>query len=255
MWLERFNIIVISLHRDFIPGSWSMYAPTIVDISLFVGTICFFGMNFLLFLRFVPSVAASEIKELAHEMRHKTWLARSKSRASSSWPASSEPERMLVAAKRMRETVKGEVETYTPYPMHGIDEALGLPKSIIPKMVGTGALFGVLRRLHAALLVLGHRLPDQRRRPPAALGAGVHPDHVRVRRSALGADGVLRRAGVDGLSAAVPPGVRGAGLPPRHRSTASGSRSRSRATIPTRCKQELKELGAEETDFVTEQLQ
>ena len=51
---------------------------------------------------------------------------------------------MLVAAKRMRETVKGEVETYTPYPMHGIDEALGLPKSIIPKMVGTGALFGVL---------------------------------------------------------------------------------------------------------------
>jgi Ni/Fe-hydrogenase subunit HybB-like protein len=72
MWLERFNIIVISLHRDFIPGSWSMYAPTAIDISLFVGTICFFGMNFLLFLRFVPSVAASEIKEMAHEMRHKT---------------------------------------------------------------------------------------------------------------------------------------------------------------------------------------
>jgi molybdopterin-containing oxidoreductase family membrane subunit len=71
MWLERFNIIVISLHRDFLPGSWSMYAPTLVDISLFVGTICFFGMNFLLFLRFVPSVAASEIKEMAHEMRPK----------------------------------------------------------------------------------------------------------------------------------------------------------------------------------------
>jgi molybdopterin-containing oxidoreductase family membrane subunit len=72
MWLERFNIIVISLHRDFIPGSWSMYAPTLIDIALFAGTICFFGMNFLLFLRFVPSVAASEIKEMAHEMRHKT---------------------------------------------------------------------------------------------------------------------------------------------------------------------------------------
>jgi molybdopterin-containing oxidoreductase family membrane subunit len=70
MWLERFNIIVISLHRDFIPGSWAMYAPTIIDIALFVGTICFFGMNFLLFLRFVPSVAANEVKELAHEMRH-----------------------------------------------------------------------------------------------------------------------------------------------------------------------------------------
>jgi molybdopterin-containing oxidoreductase family membrane subunit len=71
MWLERFNIIVISLHRDFIPGSWSMYAPTVIDLSLFVGTLCFFGTAFLLFLRFVPSVAAFEVKELAHEMRHK----------------------------------------------------------------------------------------------------------------------------------------------------------------------------------------
>ena len=41
-----------------------------IDIALFVGTICFFGMIFLLFLRFVPSVAANEVKELAHEMRH-----------------------------------------------------------------------------------------------------------------------------------------------------------------------------------------
>jgi molybdopterin-containing oxidoreductase family membrane subunit len=71
MWLERFNIIVISLHRDFIPSSWSMFAPTVIDIALFTGTLCFFATCFLLFLRFVPSVAASEIKELAHEMRLK----------------------------------------------------------------------------------------------------------------------------------------------------------------------------------------
>src|SRR3954469_9283313 len=55
-----------------------------------------------------------------------------------------EPDKMLVAAKRLRETAKGEVETYTPYPVHGVDEALGLKKSIIPRMVGTGALFGVV---------------------------------------------------------------------------------------------------------------
>src|SRR5690242_13800976 len=53
-----------------------------------------------------------------------------------------DPGKMLVAAKRLRETAKGEVETYTPYPVHGIDEALGLKKSIIPRMVGTGALVG-----------------------------------------------------------------------------------------------------------------
>ena len=48
-----------------------------------------------------------------------------------------EPDNLLVAAKRMRETAKGEVETYTPYPVHGVDEALGLKKSIIPRIVGT----------------------------------------------------------------------------------------------------------------------
>jgi Ni/Fe-hydrogenase subunit HybB-like protein len=68
MWLERFVIIVISLHRDFLPSSWGSYAPTWVDLSMFAGTIGFFGALFLLFLRYVPSVAAFEVKELRHEM-------------------------------------------------------------------------------------------------------------------------------------------------------------------------------------------
>jgi molybdopterin-containing oxidoreductase family membrane subunit len=71
MWLERFNIIIIGLHRDYLPSSWKMYAPTIVDISIFVGTLSFFGAAFLLFLRFVPSIAAAEVKELAHMTRQK----------------------------------------------------------------------------------------------------------------------------------------------------------------------------------------
>jgi molybdopterin-containing oxidoreductase family membrane subunit len=71
MWLERFNIIIIGLHRDFLPSSWKMYAPTWVDLSIFAGTLGFFGAAFLLFLRFVPSVAAFEVKELAHLQRSK----------------------------------------------------------------------------------------------------------------------------------------------------------------------------------------
>jgi len=70
MWTERFVIIVTSLHRDFLPSSWAMYRPTIVDWSILVGTIGFFGFLFLLFLRFVPSVAASEVKELRRELEH-----------------------------------------------------------------------------------------------------------------------------------------------------------------------------------------
>jgi molybdopterin-containing oxidoreductase family membrane subunit len=70
MWTERFNIVVTSLHQDFIPSNWAMYYPTWVDLSLFAGTLFFFGTLFLLFLKFVPAVAISEVKELRHELEH-----------------------------------------------------------------------------------------------------------------------------------------------------------------------------------------
>jgi molybdopterin-containing oxidoreductase family membrane subunit len=68
MWLERFIIIVVSLHRDFLPSSWAFYRPTWVDVGLLVGSIGFFGTWFLLFVRFVPFVAISEVKRLRHEL-------------------------------------------------------------------------------------------------------------------------------------------------------------------------------------------
>jgi len=70
MWCERFVIVVTSLHRDFLPSSWAIYKPTWVDLTLFAGTICFFGTLFLLFLKFIPAVAVSEVKELRHEIEH-----------------------------------------------------------------------------------------------------------------------------------------------------------------------------------------
>jgi molybdopterin-containing oxidoreductase family membrane subunit len=76
MWCERFVIVVTSLHRDFLPSSWAIYKPTIVDLTLLGGTICFFGTLFLLFLKFIPAVAISEVKELRHEieMEHEKGL-------------------------------------------------------------------------------------------------------------------------------------------------------------------------------------
>jgi molybdopterin-containing oxidoreductase family membrane subunit len=70
MWTERFIIIVTSLHRDYLPSSWGMYLPTWVDWSIFLGTLSFFSLLFLLFLRFVPAVALAEVKELRHELAH-----------------------------------------------------------------------------------------------------------------------------------------------------------------------------------------
>ncbi len=68
MWLERFVIIVVSLHRDFLASSWRFYRPTWVDLGLLFGSVGFFGVLFLLFVRFVPFVAISEVKRLRHEL-------------------------------------------------------------------------------------------------------------------------------------------------------------------------------------------
>ena len=70
MWCERFIIVVTSLSQDFIPSNWATYSPTWVDIGLFIGTMGFFATLFLLFLKFLPAVAVSEVKELRHELAH-----------------------------------------------------------------------------------------------------------------------------------------------------------------------------------------
>ena len=62
MWFERFVIVVISLHRDFIPANWAYFRPTWVDILTYVGTFGLFFTFFLLFLRFLPVIAIAEVK-------------------------------------------------------------------------------------------------------------------------------------------------------------------------------------------------
>ncbi len=73
MWLERYVIIVTSLTRDFLPTSWADYAPTWVDIMMFAGSFGLFFTMFLLFLRFLPTVAIAEVKTVmpqAHAHPH-----------------------------------------------------------------------------------------------------------------------------------------------------------------------------------------
>jgi molybdopterin-containing oxidoreductase family membrane subunit len=62
MWFERFVIIVTSLHRDFMPSAWGYFSPTWVDFFTFVGSIALFIHLFLLFIRFLPMIAMSEVK-------------------------------------------------------------------------------------------------------------------------------------------------------------------------------------------------
>ena len=71
MWLERFVIIVTSLHRDFIPSSWQMYYPTRWDFLTFFGTIGLFLTLMFLFVRVMPMIALFEIRTLLPEAKPK----------------------------------------------------------------------------------------------------------------------------------------------------------------------------------------
>ena len=64
MWLERFVIIVTSLHRDFLPSSWGMYSPTFFDWSAFIGTLGLFATLLFLFVRFLPAISIFEMRTL-----------------------------------------------------------------------------------------------------------------------------------------------------------------------------------------------
>lgn len=64
MWFERFNIIVISLSRDFDPAAWGIYKISWVEAGITAGSFAWFFMFFLIFLKTLPSVSISEIKEI-----------------------------------------------------------------------------------------------------------------------------------------------------------------------------------------------
>ena len=71
MWLERFIIVVTSLHRDFLPSSWGMYYPTRWDWAVYLGSIGLFFTLFLLFIRYLPMISIFEMRGLAHELEEK----------------------------------------------------------------------------------------------------------------------------------------------------------------------------------------
>jgi molybdopterin-containing oxidoreductase family membrane subunit len=75
MWLERFVIVVVSLHRDFLPSSWGMYWPTVWDWAVLIGTIGFFLFCIFLFVRVLPMITIFELRMLLPGARVKEPVA------------------------------------------------------------------------------------------------------------------------------------------------------------------------------------
>ena len=158
MWFERFVIIVSSLNRDFLPSSWGLFRPTIIDVGTFTGTIGVFFTLFLLFMRWLPMVSMTEVKGTMPEADphyHKKDAPRARRRARRGGPRSGrsgvmepQPKRheiqrapsvilaefdsahdVLHAAEKVRDAGYQKWDTHTPFPVHGMDKAMGLGDS------------------------------------------------------------------------------------------------------------------------------
>jgi molybdopterin-containing oxidoreductase family membrane subunit len=67
MWLERFIIVVASLHRDYLPSSWGIYEPTFWDWATYIGSMGLFAALLFLFIRLLPMISIFEMRELVEE--------------------------------------------------------------------------------------------------------------------------------------------------------------------------------------------
>ncbi len=63
MWFERFVIIIGSVAHDFLPNAWGLYRPTLIEFGIMIGAFCLFFFLFLLFIKHMPSVSMTEMKE------------------------------------------------------------------------------------------------------------------------------------------------------------------------------------------------
>jgi Ni/Fe-hydrogenase subunit HybB-like protein len=67
MWYERFVIIIGSVAHDYLPHAWGLYSPSLIEYGIMIGSFCLFFFLFVLFVKHMPSVSMTEMKETLHE--------------------------------------------------------------------------------------------------------------------------------------------------------------------------------------------
>ena len=146
MWFERFVIIVTSLHRGYLPSSWTMFSPTWVDIGIFVGTLGFFFLLFLLYARSFPMIAQAEVKggrsQVSGDRKQGTDVREQESLNSYLLTLNS-PEELLDKIKELKSEGREIQEVYTPFYVHGLAEALGLKRTRLGKATFLYGLIGL----------------------------------------------------------------------------------------------------------------
>jgi len=153
MWFERFVIIVTSLHRDFLPSSWGYFRPTMWDVACLVGGFGLFFTLFCLFVRFVPMVAAAEVKTVLPQAdpHHGSAAPPAPAPALPAVPAGARyglvaefasPAVLYRACESVRDAGYKRWDAHTPFPVHGLERAMGLSRSKLPWIVFVLAMGG-----------------------------------------------------------------------------------------------------------------
>ena len=218
MWLERFVIIVTSLHRDFMPSAWDTYSPTRWDFMTFFGTIGLFLALMFLFIRFLPMISIFEMRTMVPEAkveeedrgvigrgRHRTPLYGLMAEFET-------PTDLVRAAHAAHAAGYRRVDAYSPYPIEEVSEALGHHRSKMPLLVLGGGLTGAAAGFGLAYWSSVIAYPMNIGGKPLQQLAGVHRADLRDDDPVRRAGGGARHAGAERPADAVPPGLQRAEL-------------------------------------------
>jgi len=163
MWIERFVIIVVSLHRDYLPSSWGLYSGTIWDWLTFIGTIGLFLTLIFLFIRVLPMVSIFEMRHLLTETNNHEGTAISEEQPSTNvvetpttgvahgegslYGLMAEFNEAGDLLEKTRETYQAgyrKISAYSPFPIEGLSEAMGKRRTLLPLLVFLGGVAGAL---------------------------------------------------------------------------------------------------------------
>lgn len=137
MWLERYEIVTVALRRNFLPSAWGSFQPTFWDYSTLFGTVGFFVMMLFLLIRLVPPITVFEMREELHEEKPEQAIIPQEGpvqpalhyygdRILGAIVAFESPDRLLHEIGRAREAGFTRLRAFTPYPVKGMSEALGI---------------------------------------------------------------------------------------------------------------------------------
>ena len=157
MWLERYVIVVGSTAHDFMPHNWGRYAPTWVEITISLGSFCFFSFWFFIFAKLFPTVAMNDVKEvLAERTGHihgenavddppdsGQRAIGNRASATGLMAVFRTPPEMIAGLKRLLASRFKNIETYTPFRIHEAEHLMGRTNSPVRFWTLTGALLGL----------------------------------------------------------------------------------------------------------------